>query len=482
MWFLLVAVISVPEMVFVGNWSVKSFGNVTDFENSPADFRIQVYPRGRHSNFNFISCKPKFDPTSQFRLDTDFDFTGVISDDPSAIFCFRSLTSFNKSTRFFLDVTAQYKIQNLTRIDLLSTVFMHELRLASPTDGQIVFGFHLSPKNLSKGSIFHLPTVLNGSCSINHVLTLALEGTRFDLDSFLIEGKLFGLGLSVCIVCSFYAWAFLLAHYETSAQLKSLSVHSFMLHIGFDFALGFVLLDISTFTERFGLLFTFLFICVFVIYFLLQIQVLIVIWTAHLAELEDANSRWHFLRYFLEVTLIVSGCSFASNAAFDCPLPCLIVLYSFWIPQISHSLRDPSPHPKLAVFAVLLTASRSFPLLYFSLYERNIMSSRGCKVGILFGAYIALQFAAVFCQSVFGGNHCLPRRFRDHGFDYAAATPEEGALCPICMTEIDGDEVDVMTPPCGHSFHMACLTRWMEEARICPVCRGDLPTLAEREA
>ena len=44
--------------------------------------------------------------------------------------------------------------------------------------------------------------------------------------------------------------------------------------------------------------------------------------------------------------------------------------------------------------------------------------------------------------------------------------------CPICFEEVDQAKV----LPCGHFFHLACLRRWLETGKECPVCRADIAT------
>lgn len=52
--------------------------------------------------------------------------------------------------------------------------------------------------------------------------------------------------------------------------------------------------------------------------------------------------------------------------------------------------------------------------------------------------------------------------------------------CCVCMSDFEtGDEVISM--PCGHSFHDACIKQWLNTNRTCPVCRDKLPTDADVE-
>lgn len=48
--------------------------------------------------------------------------------------------------------------------------------------------------------------------------------------------------------------------------------------------------------------------------------------------------------------------------------------------------------------------------------------------------------------------------------------------CVICMNPVPLKPHSArMLTPCGHFFHEACLTRWMEVKMDCPTCRRPLP-------
>ena len=59
---------------------------------------------------------------------------------------------------------------------------------------------------------------------------------------------------------------------------------------------------------------------------------------------------------------------------------------------------------------------------------------------------------------------------------YAAPTtgsddgqPEQ---CSVCLCEFEPGE-QVRTLPCAHFFHAACIDRWFERKRECPLCKFD---------
>ena len=42
--------------------------------------------------------------------------------------------------------------------------------------------------------------------------------------------------------------------------------------------------------------------------------------------------------------------------------------------------------------------------------------------------------------------------------------------CVVCLESLDG--LDEVVLPCGHCFHKACLSSWLDCDRTCPLCRG----------
>lgn len=52
--------------------------------------------------------------------------------------------------------------------------------------------------------------------------------------------------------------------------------------------------------------------------------------------------------------------------------------------------------------------------------------------------------------------------------------------CTICMCSIDNKKPrDVVTTPCKHVFHKACLDQWTSRGNnSCPLCRGSLGMMA----
>ena len=53
----------------------------------------------------------------------------------------------------------------------------------------------------------------------------------------------------------------------------------------------------------------------------------------------------------------------------------------------------------------------------------------------------------------------------------AMLLPERRVTCAICMDDISTEDANC-TLPCSHSYHNACINRWLGEKSGCPVCRS----------
>lgn len=47
--------------------------------------------------------------------------------------------------------------------------------------------------------------------------------------------------------------------------------------------------------------------------------------------------------------------------------------------------------------------------------------------------------------------------------------------CVICMEDFDAG-AEVSKTPCSHAFHSRCITQWLENSHLCPICRYHMPT------
>jgi hypothetical protein len=45
--------------------------------------------------------------------------------------------------------------------------------------------------------------------------------------------------------------------------------------------------------------------------------------------------------------------------------------------------------------------------------------------------------------------------------------------CCFCLEEYSSD-CQIVRTPCQHLMHRACLSRWLQQSHVCPICRGEL--------
>ncbi|KAF5183736.1 hypothetical protein FRX31_026676 [Thalictrum thalictroides] len=50
---------------------------------------------------------------------------------------------------------------------------------------------------------------------------------------------------------------------------------------------------------------------------------------------------------------------------------------------------------------------------------------------------------------------------------------DSGEVCAICLNNMKEDE-EARTLGCNHSFHIDCISKWVERQTTCPLCRFDM--------
>ena len=48
---------------------------------------------------------------------------------------------------------------------------------------------------------------------------------------------------------------------------------------------------------------------------------------------------------------------------------------------------------------------------------------------------------------------------------------EKNEDCPVCLCEINYNEIDIIELDCGHNYHKECIDTWLKERITCPCCR-----------
>ena len=337
----------------------------------------------------------------------------------------------------------------------------------------MVLAFVIEESSLSDKA-FRLPFNITGTILCD-AFFVDFKGFLFDVRNYLIAGKDYGVLSSVCMLMNFYAW-FSLRRARTATMLNQLSLHSLIMHTGFEFSYGLFLLNVGFSFSGFRRIFTLLFCCSVLMYFTFQMTLISNVWKTSndLGELEMPEIRMLFVRFFGEMSILIFSSLFSVVLMLEYPFVPLLYLYSSFVPQIVLNIKRAEKKKTDSVFTILTTFQRLIQLWYLFLYRDNIIGSYSIFSGIFFTFYGILLMVVVLMQNKYGGAFLLPKRYRRRGFDYFARHVDPNSECSICMADIyEGEEA--MVTPCAHAFHRECLDRWMQEQMVCPVCRAALP-------
>lgn len=307
--------------------------------------------------------------------------------------------------------------------------------------------------------------------------SIRIEGFEFDEESFVSEGKVFGVVVSIGLFMSYTVWLYISKAFESISQLSQLSLHSFILHLAYDFSYAVFVFHLSELNTRFTTLYTLIFGFMLCLYIMVEMKMVLEIWRASISNAQDLDQtelRELYMDMFFELTIVLFIMAMAASLVFESPFVCVSILYIFFFPQIVHSAQSPVRKTRDTWFTIVIGCVRLIPVFYFTLYKHNIMGTYSVSLCIYAVCLVSVQVIVVILQNIFGGAFFLRPDMRPRLFDYRAERPEPGTECVICMGNIE-EEDSVMTTPCHHSFHEECLSRWMEEQMICPICRSHLP-------
>ena len=477
--------ISLPNL-YRGNWTgnvTLGTTNTTIIDQSSFQFEIETITNV--SNVTGVSARAVFRNTSYVIFPAHrLSFSGIAVKNKTEFFLFSipNMPALNaeKAITLISDAALYCNQTNYENLDLIFKTLYEKNQKFFSTYQIVGIIFHIEKYLVAKNT-FDLDEGISGKIIFNKYDNITFTGSLFDMRKYIVEGMKYGVFTAITVILNWYAWQSLTKSFSSTMSLGMLSVHSFILHIGFDFSYALFVFDFSMQAIEFLGLYAFVFICMVSIYFVIQMKELALIWRANNNDLEDVQPedlRMVFFKFFSEVSLLISLTSISISAVFDFPGLCLPFLYSFFIPQIVHSAITPGKKKGDEIFIILITLQRLFPLWYFSVYHQNIVETFCPKAAIFCTIYVLLQVVIILLQNKFGGCFFLPKSLRPAVFDYHSIQPPPNSECAICMANIEEGE-DTMVTPCHHAFHTECLSRWMNEQLVCPICRATLPPLSE---
>ncbi|KAL6936616.1 uncharacterized protein HGUI_03621 [Hanseniaspora guilliermondii] len=216
-----------------------------------------------------------------------------------------------------------------------------------------------------------------------------------------------------------------------------------------------------------------------------------------------------------------------------CNLIVLTYTSLFW-PQIFRFILidlDPLTTNLQKRFIVVTALTRLIPVGFFYLKEDNFFQHETSKNWfIVYLVNVSVQVCLLLMQLKYGGRCIISDRVEriiefilsngnksiKHRYNYSKAVTRDQLaqlgdknefVCPICMdnddiihlkvsNDVSGGEDDTeetqlledsnindqqeenyMITPCNHVYHHDCLSYWMNNKLICPVCRNNLPPL-----
>lgn len=59
-------------------------------------------------------------------------------------------------------------------------------------------------------------------------------------------------------------------------------------------------------------------------------------------------------------------------------------------------------------------------------------------------------------------------------YSFEKATKDYDSMCSICKEDLQVGEMMRQLPVCLHSFHQACIDRWLRMSLTCPICRSEI--------
>ncbi|XP_043689231.1 transmembrane E3 ubiquitin-protein ligase FLY2-like isoform X2 [Telopea speciosissima] len=222
----------------------------------------------------------------------------------------------------------------------------------------------------------------------------------------------------------------------------------------------------------------------FVVFSIFEMRYLLAIWKA--SRPLSNGEGWETVRRELSVLYsrfygILLGGILAMYEFHNYLRPILLLLYSFWIPQIITNVVRDSRKPLHPHYIVGVTVTRlAIPLYVFGCPNNFMRIEHDKNWCICLGLFMGLQASILLSQHYLGSRWFIPRQILPEKYSYYRRFDQDtthATDCVICMTAIDLTQRpnDCMVTPCDHFFHSGCLQRWMDIKMECPTCRRPLP-------
>jgi len=338
----------------------------------------------------------------------------------------------------------------------------------------------------------------SSSCSLLSNIDISLE--LFDIDGKLkrkTSRYCFIEGL-VCII-QIYLLITQLRHVQTQAAAAKLSIIGILGQALLD-SLQCVLSLLLSNLFNGEYFYYFIPIAVFklIMFGIFEMRMVILVYQSRYAQ--ELGAGWNTLRQYLALLHIrFYGSLFAAMIFIfsfqNWPVLVVLVLYSFWVPQVILNAVAGIKKPFAPTYAVTMSLCRLFFPLYLLGCPANIFAAiEGRDAGALsplacigVTIWMACQVVLLHLQDTLGPRFFVPGWMLPVSYNYERPLPthmmpvdgpEGGELpeCVICYTGVDPWMRNYMITPCDHVFHRDCLSEWLNHKLECPVCRASLPS------
>ncbi|CAH9126844.1 unnamed protein product [Cuscuta epithymum] len=222
----------------------------------------------------------------------------------------------------------------------------------------------------------------------------------------------------------------------------------------------------------------------FVVFSIFEMRYLLAIWKARRPM--NSGEGWEAMRRELSVLYsrfygILLGGILVMYEFHNFLRTILLLLHSFWIPQILTNIIRDSRKPLHPHYILGMTITRlAIPLYVFGCPHNFMRIETDKKWCVFLGMFMGIQASILLLQHYLGSRCFIPRQILPEKYSYYRKFDPDKVQpidCVICMTSIDLSlrSNDCMVTPCDHFFHSGCLQRWMDIKMECPTCRRSLP-------
>ena len=452
--------------LFVGNWSLSTVLNNT-YITDQSNIEISIRKFQKYGNLYWANAAFSFSSTQNFSLIFPFMKCHAISfPEREEIFLFKLIPNLsqNETRRIAIPVINEM----MTKRDFSFFDLHHKLSEAFKANKSFTsFEAKIEILGREKAKIS------------GHEIASMLE-VKFN--GFLVENNVqqkreivFGVYRCIELIFSFYGWKSIEENFRTESSVMQLSLLSILLHGGIDFSCCFFVFSVTIDHVMPNVV---LFAILFELYIYINYENLFI---ARAQIVHNICCR-QFSQCLRTITFVIMQTCFVLAmyslfwSIYKSPMICVLILYSFHLPQIIYSALNPSKKKNDSKFIIFTTISRVMQLFYFGIYDENFVHYQYKKEAIIGIAIMCIECIILLLQNRYGGRFFIPKTWRANNYDYFGHEIPEDSVCPICLAPMEREDIDnIMTTPCGHAFHAGCLQRWMEDETVCPFCRAELP-------